>query len=151
MTMKTRGHVARGSALAAVTAVTFVLGCETTLAATTAATAATTTTTTTTASAAGLTCQENRKAAVDLLQAAIAGHQTCAQDSDCVPVGRSAGCFDGCTSYINAAGLAEAKAAVEQANASYCAAYTQQRCPPPVVPPCVPPAPPRCTSGACGG
>jgi hypothetical protein len=95
-------------------------------------------------------CQDAFKAADGLVHAAIARNLKCSQDSDCVAVAKSTKCFDQCTGYVNAAGVADVKAAEAQADTSYCGAYEQQHCPR-AIPPCMAPLPGKCMNGSCGG
>ena len=51
-------------------------------------------------------CREHLRAASDPMSTAIAGHQDCATDADCVLVPFGAACFDACTRVMSRTGAA---------------------------------------------
>lgn len=95
------------------------------------------------------TCTDLAFRARDEMDAAARANRACSQDSDCVVVGFSSSCFDGCTNVVTATGKAAFEDARRRADEGPCAGYAQRGCPPLIAKPCAPPAPPACRGGQC--
>jgi hypothetical protein len=94
-------------------------------------------------------CADRTAKAWGLVQAAESqalSDLSCQADSECVFVSNSTNCSFGCGVLLSKAGSAKLACAIDQANATVCANFTQDGCRP-IVPPCVAPA--ACGLGAC--
>jgi hypothetical protein len=97
------------------------------------------------------TCAELASTAQNAVVAAENQAQTnlsCGQDSDCVLANNITNCTDGCGVVLTQAGSAQLQSALAQINATTCATYTAEDCPPPAALPCAE-LMPHCTNGVC--
>lgn len=93
-------------------------------------------------------CASLSNAASSEVSNAIAAHQACAVDADCVQIGFAASCFDSCSRVVAKNGVADVTAAKDRVNADACKQFLAQGCKFDI-PPCAPPGMPVCKAGAC--
>lgn len=93
-------------------------------------------------------CDGYQGRARDALQAVLDQHTACTADTDCVTVGFSASCFDGCSRVIAKEGQAAYETARHDVDASSCAMFSGGGCTFDA-PPCDAPPAPTCVAGRC--